>query len=249
MRNALLLSAFQFFFLACGTQQIHDYSAENFPVSDTISGNHLDSMIIPYKLEVDETMNEIIGKATFGLEKYDPESPLGNFAADVVYEAGLAYGRTTKDIGPDAMKNSFCLLNFGGLRAPINIGEVSIGDVFKLMPFDNTLTLVRLKPDQVKELLSYVMSAHGQPISGSRMELSGSENKLFLNDKPYNYEQDLVVVTSDYLANGGDKMEFFKLADRKWDSGILIRDIFIDYIKENKTLGEYPVEDRIKFLK
>ena len=186
-----IYSALLLLLLGCGTQQIREYQSENTEISSIYSSNELDTLIQPYKDEMDESMNRVIGTAEVNLENGDPESTLGNFAADVVYEAGVQYGKSTKSIGPDAMKRTFCMLNFGGLRAPINQGTITVGNVFELMPFDNTLTIVRLKGEEMKELLAYVMEAHGQPISGAKMQLSSNDYKIFLNGELYDFKDDV----------------------------------------------------------
>jgi hypothetical protein len=44
------------------------------------------------------------------------------------------------------------------------------------------------------------------------------------------------VITSDYLSNGGDKMDFFKKGTEKYDINYKLRNILIDYFKETKTI-------------
>jgi hypothetical protein len=44
------------------------------------------------------------------------------------------------------------------------------------------------------------------------------------------------VVTSDYLVNGGDNMLFFKKSVEKYDLDYKLRNIIIDYFKENKVI-------------
>jgi hypothetical protein len=43
-------------------------------------------------------------------------------------------------------------------------------------------------------------------------------------------------VTSDYLVNGGDNMLFFKKSVEKYDLDYKLRNIIIDYFKENKVI-------------
>jgi 2',3'-cyclic-nucleotide 2'-phosphodiesterase (5'-nucleotidase family) len=234
---------------SCGSKKISHYSAANAEVIDDNTPSGLDSLIAPYKTAMDSQMNEVIGKANFNLEKEAPESPLGNFAADVVYAAALEYASKTKEIGLNAMKRSICLLNFGGLRSTINKGDMTIGNVYEFMPFDNTLTLVKLSGNQMRELAIYIFEAQGQPISNAWFELSTNSQEMKIGGESYTFDEEVIVVTSDYLANGGDKMNFFKEPIRKWDSGILLRDVYINFIKSEKEIGEYPVENRINFVK
>ena len=235
--------------ISCSTKEIADYDSSNQVIQDTTADAALEALIQPYSDGMKEKMDEVIGYASSTLEKVDPESPLGNFSADIMYAAGLSYASKTKDIGINSMKRSFCLLNFGGLRSPINQGNISVGDIYSLMPFDNTLTLVKLTGEQVRLLAKYLMSAHGQPVSNATFQLSSNSEQMTIGGEAYNFDEDVVVVTSDYLANGGDKMDFFKDPIRKWNSGILMRDIYLDHVIATDTLKDYPVEGRITFVK
>ncbi len=246
----LLLGALLFLTIAsCGTKKVVDYDGANTEITSDYEDSSLDSIISPYTKEMEDKMNEVTGQASVTLEKQDPESPLGNFAADAMYEAALVYAKNSSEIDTSDMKKSLCLLNFGGLRAPILEGDITVGNVFEFMPFDNTLTLVKISAEKAKEMAYYLFEKHGQPVSNAKFQLSSDKQLMWIGGEPYNYDEDIMVVTSDYLANGGDKMSFFKDPIIKWDSGILMRDIYIDYIDANRPLGEYAVEDRITFIK
>ena len=234
---------------SCGTKKVVDYSADNTELTSEYADTSLDAIIDPYKKEMELRMNEVAGKASVTLEKQDPESPLGNFAADAMFEAGLAYAQKTKDIGINAMDKSICLLNFGGLRAPILEGDITVGNVFEFMPFDNTMVFVKISGEKAKELAYYLFEMHGQPVSNATFQLSSNEQKMTIGGEPYNFDEDIIIVTSDYLSNGGDKMDFFKDPIRRWDSGLLMRDLYLDYIEANIPLGDFTVENRITFVK
>ncbi|UKN02098.1 5'-nucleotidase C-terminal domain-containing protein [Paracrocinitomix mangrovi] len=235
--------------LSCGTQKIADYKSNSVEIDSTAAESDLDSMINPYRLSMEEEMNKVIGFAGNALEKFAPESPLGNFAADAAYEAGLEYGLKTTDIGSDKLKKSLCLLNFGGLRAPINKGSITVGNIYELMPFDNIVTLVQISGDKMKELCDYLYEHNGQPVSNATFDLKNDDYKVTIGGEPYRFDEDVVIITSDYLASGGDHMDFFKEPIKKWDSGIFLRDVFIDYVKVKRDLGDYPNEGRMKITK
>mgnify|MGYP001378111221 CR=1 FL=1 len=248
MKNLCLVFVFIFIaFFSCKVKRIRDFTAVNYSISDTnFVSNDLDSLILPYKVEMDSKMNKVIGYSSYNLTKYEPESPLGNFVADVVFESGLKYGdqndlRLTKT-------NSLCLINFGGLRAPINNGDITIANIYELMPFDNEIVIVKIMPEQVKGLLSYLYHKNGQPISNAVALLKSDKNKLDVGGKTYDFESDLYVVTSDYLAAGGDKMDFFK-SSKIIQTGILMRDALLDYVKVVKELPIFEVEGRVQFIK
>lgn len=249
MRNVFLFLVLFFFVASCGSHKVIDYKSNNLSIDSLSPTSNLDSFISPYKNVLDEQMNEVIGEAIFNLEKYDPESPLSNFAAEAIFKAGLSYGNSTMDIGAEQMQKSFCLLNFGGLRAPINKGEITVGNIFELMPFDNSITLVKLSGEKMKELAYYLYESHGQPVANARFKLSSDKQTMEIGGEAYSFDEEVVVITSDYLAQGGDKMNFFNDPIYKWDSGILLRDVFIKYIRTQKELGAFEADGRIQFIK
>jgi 5'-nucleotidase len=77
---------------------------------------------------------------------YQGESALGDFLADSLREA----------VGADV-----ALLNPGGLRADIDAGPLTFGDVYEVLPFDNTVAFVTMSGDELKRFLQVVYSKDG----------------------------------------------------------------------------------------
>lgn len=191
----------------------------------------VDSIIAPYKKDLDQEMNQVISFAEVDFINGRPSGNLGNLMADIIFEKGR---RSV------AGQPVVCLINFGGLRAPISKGNVTLGDVFKVMPFDNQLVLLKMPASSIHEIKDYLLKTGGEPIAGFRID----KGALFGEDgKPWT-ETDFWVVTSDYLMNGGDKMTFFEKRLERINPGILFRDVIIDYVKENKVLKDIK-EQRI----
>jgi 5'-nucleotidase len=71
------------------------------------------------------------------------ESALGDWVADAMRTAA----------GTD-----FAFQNPGGLRADLDAGEVTMGDVYEVMPFDNQVATVTLTGSQVLDLLEHGVS-------------------------------------------------------------------------------------------
>lgn len=227
---------------ACASSVVADYTAENIQLDSTNNSTELEAIITPYRQEVDAQMNTVIGTCKEALIKYTPESPLGNFSTDAVWVKAL--GMTPAGMEQLTVDNSMVLLNFGGLRAPINKGEITVGNVFELMPFDNTVAIVALNKSGVEQMKTYLYTKGGQPVANAQLELSAESKSLQINGKEFVGDQ-LYIVTSNYLASGGDKMTFLRDAEKKWDSGILIRDLFIEYIKVQKVLEPGEIGNRL----
>ena len=71
----------------------------------------------------------------------------------------------------------------------------------------------------------------GVPVSGLRMDINGTQiSRVFIGIKEYNKENKYKMITTDYLANGGDNMDFLKGSTNITHTGILLRDAIINYI-------------------
>jgi len=126
------------------------------------------------------------------------ESALGNLFADLLRESVA---------GADV-----AILNGGSLRADLPAGQLSYGELFEAMPFDNLVAKIRLTGAELKTVISTHLQhdAHGLiSLSGMRVSArcgkSGIELKLTRdNGKPVSDRETLLLATSDYLATGGD---------------------------------------------
>ena len=168
-----------------------------------------------------------------------PEGTLGNFIADLSL---FTLNNLNENLN---LKADFCILNNGGLRTPINKGPITRRKIFEVMPFENELVVLKLNSNQLHELLKFIIEKSyqsnsrkaGVPVSGIRLRIS--DNKItrgFVNTKELDYNKSYSVLTTDYLANGGDHMNFFKSCKEKIPTGILLRDAIIHYIEDiNKS--------------
>lgn len=195
-------------------------------------------------------MNEVlvISADEFPKERGKSETKLGNFVADLSLE--VANG-LYKPLDNDSI--DFCLLNFGGLRTSLPKGEITRGKIFELMPFENELVVVTISETKIIELIMYLKSVGGQPISGFEITFSDMTNEddlkqLFSEDGLSQFK----ILTSDYLANGGDKMNFFLNPIKIEPVGIKLRDAIIQHCKEQHKKGNQLVgklDGRITFEK
>lgn len=232
---------------SCTSASYTHHDSQNTTLDSTFNSNELEVLIESYRKAVDQQMNSIIGFTDSALTAFKPESPLGNFVADILFD----YVMKKKSLPfPDLKKeNIMVMLNFGGLRAPINAGQITIGSVFELMPFDNTLEIVRLDSTGFIQLMDYLYQSNGQPVSNVRFELSESKRKALIANQEVDLKRPVYVCTSDYLAGGGDKMDFLKNAEVKWNSGVLLRTIFIDYIQRINKIELVQIDGRMQISK
>jgi len=203
-------------------------------MNDSISDEVIsESMIASYRDSLELSMNTILVQNEVPLTRGIPESTLGNLIADLLLQRALIEM-------PDSVRPLICLINIGGLRVDLPAGPITVGKVFELMPFENELDVIKLSPEKVKEMMSYLKDVGGQPVSGmSISHKSGKNSILTLDDGEEINTDDLIyVVTSDYLAEGGDKMDFFKNPVQRIRTGIKIRDAILDDFRIKGLAGQ-----------
>lgn len=217
------------------------------------------AMIAPFKDSLDRIMNEVLVESDQAMpkERDKTETLLGNFVADVVLKTANAYkaGSALPDSGKGpTLRANICLLNTGGLRSSLPKGKITRGNIYELMPFDNEIVIVTLDGKQTWQLLRYIAMTGGQPAAGIKMEINPDRTpgKVLINSMPFDSTKNYTVATSDYLANGGDKMEFFRKPVALQATGIKIRDALILYcIGEGKSGRQlHPMlDERISYAK
>ncbi len=198
------------------SESIYDVKAEN---DSTII-----AMIAPYKIKIDSVMNDVLCISEVEMTKGRPESLLGNFVCDLC----LQQYANLVDI---------CVMNNGGLRSILPKGEITRGDIYKLMPFENELVILELDETSFVGLVDYLISRGGEPFSGMKIEkdFTGHLSADYPSAINFNRGDKIRVLTSDYLANGGDKMWFFKDKEQI-KVGIKLRDAIINYCVLQDTI-------------
>ncbi len=225
LKNIILLF-FGAGLLACSSVQTISVSNEKqIPVTQEYEkANKIDSLIAPYRTKLNLEMKEVIAHSNRSLERGKPNGVLNNWSTDVVLDAGKEFVSDSVPI--------FCLLNWGGLRNSISAGDVLLEDIFKLMPFDNEIVVVEMPVSSLDEIIEYLVGRNGEPIGGAFLKKGRFEMENFNVGQTEN----IFIVTSDYLMNGGDDMTFFENRLRTIFTGILMRDAMIDAAKQQKEL-------------
>lgn len=190
------------------------------------------ALIEPYKNILDIEMNEIIAYSDIDITKNQPEGLLNNFICDLLlYMCNTYYADNN-------VKYDVAIFNNGGLRSAIPKGLVTVGDVYRLMPFENEAVIITISADEFLEMVNYIISTGGIPFSGMRI-VSRQKilDTLTVNGLTFDESRNYRVVTSDYLALGGDKMAFFNNPVEYKSLSVMIRDLIIEYLREQNKLG------------
>jgi len=201
----------------------------NVPETDSISIK----IIEPYKNQLDAQMNEVIAYSDVAMKKNLPEGLLNNFAADVVLKMGNSY---LKKLNKDTA--SVCLLNTGGLRCDIPMGSITVRNIFELMPFENEMVAVTINGKNAKRMFNFIAKKGGMPMSGAAMSIESDTAKfIIVNNSVFDITKNYTVITSDYLAFGGDDMTFFGSPVSYVPMIVKIRDVLIEYLKAETLKG------------
>jgi 2',3'-cyclic-nucleotide 2'-phosphodiesterase (5'-nucleotidase family) len=210
---------------------LSDYDAQTRMINENIEeiDSSLFYMIEPYKSTLNETMQEIVAEAIGDFSKAQPESTLGNLVADATRVMASVYLNEDIDIG---------IVNYGGIRIPtISKGNITLRNVFELMPFDNYLVVVEVTGVELKTIISRIAAYGGWPVSGLSFNILEDRTyaDVLINNQPLDLNEKYKIALSDYIANGGDKMGM--LTDLKQiNTNKLLRDAFIDYFRKEKKL-------------
>ncbi|KAK2040916.1 5'-nucleotidase domain-containing protein [Colletotrichum somersetense] len=161
---------------------------------------------------------EVVGVSNVELDQtlcQRQECLLGNVMTDAMYE----YRLNNSDSSPP----DFALINAGGIRATIDKGDITRGEVLTSFPFGNSIVEIAYKGADIRKVLegavSRVNQFNNQPITSgfqvSRnivVEYDPAANNgsrlasVEVGGEPLDDERDYRVVTLDFLAGGGDNI-------------------------------------------
>ena len=230
-------------FFACNQEKyLYKIEGKQITISDSLETNaEIEAFIKPFREHVSKDLDSVLCYAVDTYSKNDGKlnTAIGNLMADAVYEESnpIFKKRTGFDI-------DLVLLNHGGIRSIITEGNVTTKTAFEIMPFENSVVVVKLKGQQVQELIDYLKNAkRAHPISGLKLVLDKNYNTVSatIKGEPFDLNKSYFVATNDYLYEGGSNMDFFKTNDSLYDLNYKIRNVLIDYFTKKDTLS--PVID------
>ena len=197
---------------------------------------------------IEEAMSEVVGTATGFIEGdrsvcRAEECPMGNLVADAMLDRVAEQGI------------QIAIQNGGGLRASIDEGPVTMGEVFTVLPFQNTLATFQLSGAGILEALENGVSAveegagrfpqvaglryswnpAGEPgarIVDVEINMDGSWTAL---DPAATYG----VVSNNYMRGGGDGYSVFTTAENAYDFGPGLEQVVMDFLTEAGDYAPY----------
>ncbi len=229
------------------TYRVTEISATFVPmdtVYDVPRHTKMQKLVNSYKTELGKEMNIVIGKSVQLMDYSRPESLLTNLTSDVM----KAYGDEHLPNGAD-----IAVINVHGHRATLPKGDVTVGNLFEIYSFDNAITFLEVKGSVLNQIFDAYARIGGAGISGNvRLVIEGDKVKsVTVDGEPVDESRHYKVVTVDYLAEGNDNMAAFRDAVTCTYTGVTLRDLMIDWMKEQTRQGKVidsSLDGRIKIL-
>lgn len=197
--------------------------------TDVVADKAYQAYLQPIKSKLDAEMDIVIGHASQTMMSHAPESLLSNLSADIYLQAASDALNEPVDIA---------IVNLGGIRTQIPQGDIAVRKVFELMPFENELVVLWLRGNLLQDLLQYFARMGGQGVAGIKMTIENKQaNDISIGGMALDPDKLYSIATNDYLAGGNDQMVQLAHAEKNQFLGIKVRDMLMDYIKNETKQG------------
>lgn len=209
--------------LACNRKQYivsTIYSKEI--LSQKLPDKKTEQIIAPFKYKVDSTTNSVVVFSEGAFTKEGNNNSLGNFVCDAVYSIAKDSLNLLIDV---------VLLNKGGLRANLPKGEIKVSNLFELMPFENELVLLSISGAELDKGIKRIIEKKAV-FKGMKIHWAFDNYEVNIDQKPLQADSNYHILTTDYLATGGDNYEFLKTAGQFKFLNLKLRDALILYCKK-----------------
>ena len=189
------------------------------------------SKIEHYTQAVSKTMNKHIGTTLHPMANGKPESPLSNWVCDALMIFAKQYMNTETD---------FAIYNTHGIRQPLPQGDIKLKHIYQSFPFDNYLSIIKMKGEDVIKLFQTIALRGGEAVS-KEVQLTiveGKATNITISGKTIDPSKIYTIAMPDYVANGGDQMEACLNAISRTDYPETIREMIIQYIEQLTSQGK-----------
>ena len=227
MKNKILFIFLLLFTFSCTSRQwvLTDVSTSSIAIDSTTGAwadAGMNAYIAPIKESLDKEMNQVIGQTAEEMRAGKPESLLSNWTSDVYLQSASEFMKSQVDLA---------VVNMGSLRMALPKGNITVGNIFQLMPFENELVVLWLNGSELKKLLDIFALEGGQGVSGVKMEIkNGKAVNCLIQGMPIEMNKLYSIATNDFLAGGNDRMTPLASAEKRVDTSLKIRNILMEYV-------------------
>ena len=202
-------------------------------------------MVANYEATVEPIVNRVIGSTSVdltALRNENGESILGDLIADAQRQA---------------LKTDIAFMNPGGIRADINPGDITWGEIYTVQPFNNDMVKMTMTGQQIREVLNQQWGTKTTMLQISGFSYTWDEN-LPAGQKVGNIQlpdgtqmdpnKNYTVAANIFLAGGGDGFTVFTKAQNK-EIGPVDLDVLVDFIGAQPKPFTYEIDNRIQKIR
>ena len=171
---------------------------------------------------------------------YGEESVMGDMVADA-----MLFNQPDYD---------FAVTNSGGLRQDIDAGVVTVGELISAFPFPNTIVKLEMKGSDMRKIFE-----HGAGLTNGILQVSKGVTMVYDESKPIDSRvvecnikgvplddnKTYKVLTSNFLADGGDGFLIFKKTLSYKNTGVDMLQAIVKYLKQFETYTP-KIEGRVR---
>ncbi len=233
---------------------ISSFSGQLIPITASMQASAPDSAVgatlAKYQKSLSERLNVVVGSTPVALvgERADVRTRTTNLS-NLVTDAMQAY--THADI---------VITNGGGIRASLPAGDITVGGIYTVLPFDNSLVVLELNGEGILKALEHGLKLYPQQ-NGAFAQVAGLTARfdpalpagsrvleVLVGGAPIDPAKNYTVATNDFMAAGGDGYEWFKSANVLFYSGDMLRDVLAAYITERGVLTPSDVSSEVRLI-
>jgi 2',3'-cyclic-nucleotide 2'-phosphodiesterase (5'-nucleotidase family) len=179
--------------------------------------------VLPYKNKLDHEMKTVIAISDSALTREGFEPSVGNFMLQSMDHYISVHH-------PQLKNDAVLIVNRGGLRNDLPKGTITKGNIFELMPFDNEIVILSIKGNKLQECINAIATYKKLLAFNLKFRIKNNmPEDVFVLGKKIDPEAEYKIVTTDYLANGGDNCSFFTKPSGYSVTKIKLRDAIISY--------------------
>ena len=187
----------------------------------------LEKKLLPYRHAVDSVMGRKVAVAARVLDKNE-DGGLTNFLADFVAETGERLSGKPVDMG---------LINSGGVRRALPVGDITQGMIIDMLPFDNRIVVLDISGRDLLAAFDVLAQRNGSDGVSSSVKMTFNPTDhtptiITINGQPISPERRYRLATIDYLANGGDYMTSLPNAVVEARSNSVLYDELLGYLAD-----------------
>jgi 5'-nucleotidase/UDP-sugar diphosphatase len=193
---------------------------------------------------LEEIRNKVVANAGAAIEGDRAvcrvqECAMGNLVADAMLAR-------VKDQGIEV-----AIANSGGLRASIDAGDVTMGEVLTVLPFQNTLSTFKVSGETLMAALENGVSQM-EEVKGRFPQVSGMSftvdafaevgsrvSDVMVGGMALDMGKMYGVVSNNYVRGGGDGYKMFRDAQDAYDFGPDVADVLAEYLAAQGPYAPY----------